>query len=161
MSNDTCCPVFNPDPWDEESHTWNDKPFLVDTVPQIFHIPIPGTYGRTVGRMWELAKKCGIMPPEKDFMMLAYDPSPWKSELHLAVTGESASVNIVKLSGTFISKVFDGPYKNVPQYMLDMEDYAHGIGKKIDKYFFWYTTCPKCAKKYGHNYIVAFGHVAQ
>jgi hypothetical protein len=23
-------------------------------------------------------------------------------------------------------------------------------------YFFYYTTCPKCAKKHGHNYTVAF-----
>ena len=32
-------------------------------------------------------------------------------------------------------------------------------GKKAGKYYFYYTSCPKCAKKYGHNYIVAFAEV--
>lgn len=26
--------------------------------------------------------------------------------------------------------------------------------------YFHYTTCPKCAKKYGHNYVVLFTEVA-
>lgn len=34
-----------------------------------------------------------------------------------------------------------------------------GKGKKAIKYYFYYTTCPKCARKYGHNYIVAFAEV--
>jgi hypothetical protein len=28
--------------------------------------------------------------------------------------------------------------------------------KHFVDYFFYYTTCPKCAKKHGHNYTVAF-----
>ena len=31
--------------------------------------------------------------------------------------------------------------------------------KKTKKIYFYYTTCPKCAKKYGHNYIVSFAEV--
>lgn len=28
-----------------------------------------------------------------------------------------------------------------------------------EKYYFHYTSCPKCAKIYGHNYVVAFAKV--
>jgi len=27
-------------------------------------------------------------------------------------------------------------------------------GFTIKKWYMWYTTCPKCAKKYGKNYVV-------
>jgi len=33
------------------------------------------------------------------------------------------------------------------------------MGKMAEKYYFYFTTCPKCAQKYGHNYIVAFAQV--
>ena len=29
-----------------------------------------------------------------------------------------------------------------------------------DRYFY-YTTCPKCAKKHGHNYVVGFAQVEE
>lgn len=161
MSDDVCCPVFNPLPWDEVTHSWSEKPFIMETIPQFMHMPLPGVYGKAVGRLWETAKKCGITPGEKDFLMLAYDPSPWKSELYLAVTGEHKDAKTVKMSGTFVSKVFDGPYNDIPKYMIEMEDYVLSLGKKVDKYYFYYTTCPKCAKKYGHNYIVALGKLVE
>jgi hypothetical protein len=30
----------------------------------------------------------------------------------------------------------------------------------MKKEYMWYTTCPKCAKKYGKNYVVVVGQVA-
>ena len=27
-------------------------------------------------------------------------------------------------------------------------------GRSSEKLYFWYTTCPKCAKVYGKNYVV-------
>ena len=29
----------------------------------------------------------------------------------------------------------------------------------IGKWYMWYTTCPKCAKKYGKNYVVIVGQI--
>jgi hypothetical protein len=40
-----------------------------------------------------------------------------------------------------------------------MDQYVKASGKKTKKYYFYYTTCPKCAKKYGNNYVVAFAEV--
>jgi hypothetical protein len=32
-------------------------------------------------------------------------------------------------------------------------------GKALQRMFFFYTTCPKCAKKCGKNYVVILGKV--
>ena len=77
----------------------------------------------------------------------------------MSVTKEVPEAENVRLSGTFISKVFDGPYNRIPKYIKEMEQYVRVLGKESNKYYFYYTTCPKCAKKYGHNYIVAFSEV--
>lgn len=160
MSQDACCPEFNPAPWDEKEHVWNDKLFIKGNVPQIFHIPLPGAINRTVGRLWKTAQNADAVRDLKDFLMLAYDPSPWKSEFHLAVNHEVQGAENVKLTGTFLSKVFDGPFSAVPQWIKEMERYVAEKGHKTLKYYFYYTTCPKCAKKYGHNYVVAFSQIS-
>ncbi len=154
-----CCPVFDPAPWDHKTHDWIEKPFIMKAIPQFLHIPLPFTYAKTLGSMWETAKNDGAAPEIKDFLLLAYDPSPWKSELYMSVTKEVQGANNIKLSGTFATKVFDGPFNHVPKYLKEFEEYLKKINKTAKKYYFYYTTCPKCAKKYGHNYIVAFAEI--
>lgn len=157
--NQECCPEFDPVPWDGTTHEWIDKPFIKNNIPQFFHIPLPFTYAGILGRMWKAAKDAGSAPEIKDFLLLAYDPSPWKSELYMSVTKDVPGAENVKLSGTFISKVFDGPFNHVPRYIKEFDSYLEKQNRKAVKYYFYYTTCPKCAKKYGHNYIVAFAEI--
>jgi hypothetical protein len=154
-----CCPVFDPEPWQEKNHAWTDKQFIKDYLPQLFHMPLPSMMGKVIGRMWKKAQDSGAAPELKDFLLMSYDPSPWKSELYMYVKGEVKEAENVRLTGTFLSKVFDGPYNKVPQYLREMEKYVASAGRKTKKYYFYYTTCPKCAKKYGHNYIVAFSEL--
>jgi NMD protein affecting ribosome stability and mRNA decay len=154
-----CCPKFNPQPWQKVTHQWNDKPFLFATIPQFLHMPLPWMYRRVISRMWQRAQGLGIAPDVKDFLLFAYDPSPWKSELYLAAMKDIPEKDITKLSGTFVSMVFDGPYSGVPKFMKEMDGYLRSTNQTSKKYFFYYTTCPKCAKKYGHNYIVALAQV--
>jgi hypothetical protein len=161
MEKTECCPKFDPKPWEEATHEWKDKLFMVDSIKQFLHMPLPGQFGKVITRMWDQSNKLGIATTDmKDFLMLSYDPSPWKSEIYMTVTQEHPELkNLVKISGTFLSKVFDGPFQNVPKYMKETEKYALSQGKIAKKYYFYYTTCPKCAKKYGHNYIVVFAQI--
>lgn len=154
-----CCPKFDTIPWDEKTHQWQEKLFIKDSIPQLFHIPLPWTINQTMERMWNKAQEAQAVPDLKDFLILAYDPSPWKSEFYLAVAKEVPGTENVKLTGTFLSKVFDGPYQNVPQWIKDMDTYVATKGKTTQKYYFYFTTCPKCAKIHGHNYVVAFAQV--
>lgn len=154
-----CCPEFDPSRWDYKRHEWKDKLFLKDTVPQLFHIPLPGTYGKAITRMWTEATEAGAAPELKDFILLAHDPSPFKSELFLSITKEVPGKENVRLSGSYISRVFDGPYNHVPQYIKETDLYLASLNLVARKYYFYYAYCPNCSKKYGHNYIVALAEV--
>jgi len=109
--------------------------------------------------MWKKAQDAGAAPAMKDFLWLAYDPSPWKSEHYIHVTKEVPNAENVSLTGTFVSKVFDGPYNAVPKWAKEMDEYLAREGNKPKKSYFYFTTCPRCAKRYGHNYVVAFAEV--
>ena len=152
-----CCPKFDPALWDKKEVFWKDKPFIMDTVLQVFHIPL--NMGRVVSRMFSKMEAAKAVPETKDFIMLAYDPSPWKSEIYMTVTKEVPDARNVNLSGTYLTQVFDGPYNAVPKWIKAIDAYVASKGKKVKRYYFYYTTCPKCAKKYGHNYCVAFTEV--
>jgi len=157
--SENCCPKFDPEPWNEKIHNWKDKLFIKDTVRQIFHKPLQSSMKKTIGGMWQKAQDAKADPKINDFLLLATDPSPWKSELYMTVTKNVPEIENVKLSGTFLSKVFDGPYNAVPKWLKEMEKYVSSQGKKTKKYYIYFTTCPKCAKIYGHNYAVAFAQV--
>lgn len=163
MTNTTddkeCCPKFDPEPWDGKTNVWVDKPFIRDYLPQFFHMPLPSMMGKVIGRMWKKAQDADAASELKDFLLLAYDPSPWKSELYMNVTKEVPGAENVKLNGTFESKVYDGPYNQIPKYLKDFRNYLATRDRKEKKIYFYFTTCPKCAKKFGHNYIVAFAEV--
>ncbi|MBL7856313.1 MAG: hypothetical protein JNM57_01390 [Cyclobacteriaceae bacterium] len=157
---EVCCPEFNPALWNDKKHVWNNKLFLKDSVPEFFHIPLPNVFGKVISRMWEKATDAGAVPEVRDFLMLAHDPTPFRGELLLFVTHEIPGGDHIRLSGTFMSKVFDGPYSSVPTFMKEMNEYLTRLKMKAKKYYFYYAYCPKCSKKYGHNYIVAIAEVA-
>ena len=156
---DICCPEFDPAPWQETRHNWHRKLFLKDSVPEMFHIPLPGTYKRVITRMWKKAEEAGAAPDLKDFFLLAHDRSSFKGELLMSITKEIPGAKNVYLSGSFISKVFDGPFHKIPEFIKEMNRFLKLGGWEARQYYFYYTTCPKCAKKYGHNYIVALAEV--
>ena len=158
--SETCCPPFNPEPWQEKTLVWDNKLFIKDSIPEFFHVPWPPMIGKVMERMWKKAETSGATGEAADFLCLAYDPSPWKCEYYLAVSKEVADAENVKISGTFITKVFDGPYSSVPKWIKEMDAYLAKQDKKALKYYFYYTSCPKCAKKYGHNYVVVFAQIS-
>jgi hypothetical protein len=115
--------------------------------------------GSVITRMMKQIEDSQAMPAPKDFLMLCYDPSPWKSEVNMTVTRDIPNGKMVKLSGTFISGVFDGPYSDVPKWIKEMDQRLAQNNQKALKYYFHYAYCPKCAKKFGHNYCIAFAQI--
>jgi hypothetical protein len=158
-ASEDCCGKFDPSKWDEKKHVWDKKMFIRKSIPQIFHIPIPGKFGKAVRYLWEQAETVKANVEQPDFLLLAFDPSPWKSELYMSVLHEVPGADNVQLSGNFFSKVFDGPYTHIPQYIRDFDIYLSKENKLATRYFFYFATCPICSKNYGYNYIVAFAEV--
>ena len=66
---------------------------------------------------------------------------------------------MVRISGTFLTRVFEGPYKNMGKWVKEMKAFVKTKGREIKKLYFFYTTCPKCAKVYGKNYTVILAEV--
>jgi hypothetical protein len=152
-----CCPKFDPIPWEDKEIRWDNKMFIKDTTFCIFHIPL--NFGSMMKRACSKIEKAGANHDMKDWVMLSYDPSPWKGEHYLAVTKDVPDCENVKISGTFLTKVFEGPYKEAGKWYKEMEEFVKNKGKEAKKIYFYYTTCPKCAKKWGKNYVVGLAQI--
>lgn len=149
-----CCPLFQPQKWNDVQHMWNGKHFLVETIPEIFHVPLPGTYPKAIQRMWKRAQDAGVAPKPNEFLLLTQDPTAFKSELYMSVTGEVPGGTNVKFTGTFYSKVFEGRYSDIRKFIHQMEQSLDANRMFAKKHYIYFPYCPKCARKYGHNYIV-------
>ena len=66
---------------------------------------------------------------------------------------------MVSISGTFMCKVFDGPFSQVGRWIKEMKAWLGSEGKNFSKLYFYYTICPNCAKKYGKNYVVLLAKI--
>jgi hypothetical protein len=152
-----CCPKFNYKDWDKQKVIFKDKMFVKDANISFFHIPL--NLGQVMTRMWKQITDAKAEPKTEDWLMLSYDPSPWKTEQYCTVNKKVPDMENVKLSGTFITRVFEGPYQNAPKWLKETEEYVKKAGHELKKTYFFYTTCPKCAKVYGKNYVVVFGQI--
>jgi hypothetical protein len=158
-NDNECCPKFNPEKWDE-THNWDKKTFIKETLHTFFHIPFPPTIGRKITKMWKLIEESKKAESNKeDVLILFRDPSAFKSEIYCSVTGIVINANNVHISGSFISKVFDGGYNDIPKIMKQMDEYLATKDKKAKDYYIHYAYCPKCAKKFGNNYMILFAQV--
>ena len=77
----------------------------------------------------------------------------------IAVSKEVPKAEVARISGTFLTKVFEGPYKNIGKWVKEMKAYVRAKSREMKKMYFFYTTCPKCAKVYGKNYTVILAMV--
>jgi hypothetical protein len=150
-----CCPRFNPQPWDKKEVTFKDRLFIKDHVTSIFHIPL--NFGKVMVRNMEKISQAQALAPEP--ILLSDENSLWGADIYIAVSKDVPGAQMVKLSGTFMTQVFEGPYKNVRQWVSQMTDYVAKQGKQLKKLYFFYTTCPKCAKHYGKNYVVLLAQI--
>lgn len=158
--NHECCPEFNPERWDTKTFEWKDKHFLKESVPLLFHIPYPPMIKKKIMKMCKIAEESKtVLQNKEDILVLFTDPHPFKSEIYMSVSEPVQSANNADISGTFITKVFDGPYNAIPKYIKEMDNYLSEEGKKANKYYVHYAYCPKCAKESGHNYMILFAKI--
>jgi len=107
-----CCPRFKPEEWDEQELHFEKKPFVKVETRSLFHIPI--NMGHVFSQTFQTLEDDDAMD-EHQFIVLSVDASPWRSEHSFAVTKEVPGEEMVYLSGDYITKVFEGPYKDAPQ----------------------------------------------
>jgi len=147
-----CCPRFKPQGWDAQELHFKDKLFVKATTCSLFHIPL--NMGSVFPKTLTAIENAGAMS-EDELIVLSHDPSAWTGEHFFSVSHDVPGQEMVHLSGDYLTKVFEGPYKNAPKWEKEMAAFVESHGKHVKKTYFFYTTCPKCAKYYGKNYVVA------
>lgn len=150
-----CCRKFDPEPWDEKQITWEGKRFVKDRVTSFLHIPL--NMGGKVVKNMKLMEAAGASNPEQ--IMLTDELSPWASDIYIATDKDVPGAQMAELSGTFVTKVYQGPYRDISKWIKDMNEWVTGRGSTYSKLYFSYTTCPRCAHAYGKNYVVLFARI--
>ena len=150
-----CCEPFNPELWQDKEIKWENKIFAKDHFISFLHIPL--NMGRKIVKNLALIEKVGAKAQHQ--LMLTDETSLWGSDIYIDVSKDVPNAQMAKISGTFLTKVFEGPYKNAGQWALEMQKYVVSKGKELKKFYFFYTTCPKCAKVYGKNFVVILAQI--
>jgi hypothetical protein len=144
-----CCPKFEPNLWDDKTFEWENKKFIKDKVFTLFYMPI--NFGNAMRRLNKKVTSAHAEVP--DWLCLSDHTSLWNMDLYLAVDKEIPEAANTTLSGKYYSKVYEGPFQDTGKWSKDFANHMKSKGVAMKKMFMWYTTCPKCAKKYGKNYV--------
>jgi hypothetical protein len=150
-----CCPEFDPAPWDDKIIEWDQKAFIKSKVCTLFYMPL--NFGSVMKKLDKKVKQAGAQMT--DYLCLSDHTSQWNMDLYLAVDKVVPGIANTTLSGKYYSKVYEGPFKDTGKWCKDYENIAKSKGLAVKKWYMWYTTCPKCAKKYGKNYVVIISQV--
>jgi hypothetical protein len=152
---DSCCPPFDPAPWDEVTHTWESKRFVKDRVTSFLHIPL--NFGAVMKRNMAAIEALQAEPAVP--VVLSDENSLWGADVYIEVTRDIPNATMASISGTFLSKVYEGPFQHMRKWIEDMKAFVGARGNTAKRLLFFYTTCPKCAKKYGKNYVVILAQI--
>lgn len=152
---DECCARFDPHPWDEQTLVWDGRRFVKDRVRSFLHIPL--NFGGVMRRNMAAIKAAGARGPST--VVLCDENSLWGADVYIEVSKDVPGMQMATISGTFLSKVFEGPYSKMRTWIEQMKTFVAGRGKPIQRLYFYYTTCPKCARKYGKNYVAILAQV--
>ena len=150
-----CCPKFDPIPWDDKTFDWQNRNFIKDRVFTFLYMPFG--FGKVMKKLDEKVTAAGATIP--DNLCLSDHTSKWNMDLYLAVDKNIPEAENIQISGKFYSRVYEGPYKDTGKWHQDFVSACKSKGYITSKYYTWYTTCPKCAKKYGKNYVVIMAKI--
>ncbi|PJA25699.1 MAG: hypothetical protein COX57_02015 [Alphaproteobacteria bacterium CG_4_10_14_0_2_um_filter_63_37] len=151
-----CCPSFDPEGWDGAELHFENKPFVRAETRSLLHIPID--MGPVFARTFKALEEHQALDPTHA-LVLSRDLSLWRDEHLFAVDRQVPGQTMEYLSGDFVAKVFEGPYSQAPKWMKAMGEEVVRRGKQPGKTYFFYTTCPKCAKVFGKNHVVGVAQV--
>lgn len=152
-----CCEPFDPTPWQDREVVWKDKPFVRDHVTCLFHVPL--NMGRKVIRDMAMIQAAGAQAEHQ--LMLSDDRSPWGADIFIEVKNAVPGATMEPLSGRFFTRVFEGPFRDAGKWAAEMQSRVAARGQEMERLYFGYTTCPRCAKAYGKNYVVLFAKLRE
>lgn len=155
VNEDLCCPKYEPSLWDDKSIEWNNKQFVKASVFTLFFMPL--NFGSVMRKLDRKISEAGAKV--QDHLCLSDHTSKWNMNIFVAVDKDVPGASNTTISGRFFSKVYEGPFNDTGKWCRNYEEMAKSRNLNINKWYMWYTTCPKCARKYGKNYVAIMGQV--
>lgn len=152
-----CCPRFKPEGWDQQELHFRDKLFVRTKTHSLFHVPLD--MGKKFSQTSDAIEQADAYNKD-DMIILSRDTSAWIGEHYFSVSKDVPGQEMVRMNGDYLTRVFEGPYKDAPKWERELESSVKSKGKKFKRAYYFYTTCPKCAKYYGKNYVVGVAEIA-
>jgi len=121
---------------------------------------MPLNFSKVMVKNIEIIKKAKA-EEKNPIVMSKQGPFIGTFKIYISISKKIKGANTKTLSGTFLTKAFEGPYKNMGKWVKEMKEYAKSKRKEIQTLYFYYTTCPKCAKIYGKNYTVILAKIKE
>ena len=151
-----CCPKFHPGQWEERIFNFGEYTFIKSHTNSMMFVPL--NMDKIMTRVITDITKAKAMFADK-VLILSQDVSAFKTEHLFLVNGEVPGYKPQKLEGLYFCKVYDGPFKQMSDFMKDFDEVLRLKGRTLKEVYAYYTTCPKCAETYQHNYIALFAKV--
>jgi hypothetical protein len=152
-----CCAVPNVQDWQDKTHKFEGRHFIRLHTKSFMYMPI--NMSRIMKKLDQTAASANAKLPMEQTMILSRDLSPWKAEQLYSVSMPVEGTDNVTLSGDFYSQVYEGPYKEAGKWHKQLVQAVTEKGKQPNDIYFCYTTCPKCAKHYGKNYVIGLAKI--
>jgi hypothetical protein len=151
-----CCPPFERLRWDDKEVRWRDKPFVVDEVACVLAVPVD--MARTIRRLRARVPAANVQMSGQPIVLSA-EKSAWRADVFIEVGRDVPGATMARLSGTFLTKVFEGPYRDAGVWMRRMREHVAARGRALERLYLGYALCPSCARAYGASYVVLFAKV--
>jgi hypothetical protein len=100
--------------------TWKDRKFVKDRVRSFLHIPL--NFGSVMVRNMQRIEAAGAKPDE--MIVLSDENSLWGADVYVGVSKDVPNADNVTISGTFLSKVFEGPYQHVHKWIEETKGFV-------------------------------------
>lgn len=155
IKNQECCPPFDPEKWNDKVLNWENKIFVKTKVKTFLFMPI--NFGSAISRISKQLEQQQVKFDEN--ICLSDHTSKWNMDIYIATDKEVKDAKNIKMNGKFYCRVYEGDFKQTENWCKDFDLKAKENDYKIGKMYMWYTTCPKCAKKYGKNYVAIIGKI--
>ena len=149
------CAGFDPKKWDKKKVTWKGKLFVKDSVFSIFYIPL--NFSGVVKKNIKKISKANALPINT--MVLSDEKSMFSCNVYISTKKAIPGAHDVKVSGTFLTRVFEGPYSNMKKWKKEMEEYVKLEKQTLKHMYYYYATCPKSEGSPEKKYVVLFAEI--
>ena len=151
-----CCPRFHPETWDNQTFDFDTLKFIKASTKSFMYMPL--NMSKVMTKTMNDINTAKAVAKDR-YMILSKDVSKWSCDHYFLVDSEVPGYPTEDLSGRYFAKVYDGGFKEITSWIKSYETETLSKGIQTEDMYMFYTTCPKCAAHYGHNYVVILGKV--